>query len=106
MSLFGSVSLRTIRFVFKDERAPLLELPHSEAHDLLEWLGLGRPEFGALEVRVLLPLCRRRLWDVARNDDPSVVTPYGVRPAGTLRAMTGELAELVGRRPDGVVNFG
>lgn len=49
---------------------PVMELPRAEALALLEWLGLGRPEFGAVDVRVLLPLCQRRLWPVARNDGP------------------------------------
>ena len=55
----------------------LLELPREEGLDLLDWLGLGRPEFGAIAARELAPRCRRRLWTVVssdgctRDDDPS-----------------------------------
>jgi hypothetical protein len=37
----------------------------------LDWLGLGRPEFGAIPPRTLAPLCRRRLWRVPRNEHPT-----------------------------------
>ncbi len=71
-----------------------LDLPRSEGLDLLDWLGLGRPEFGAIAARDLAPRCRRRLWNIERNEHP------------TLRARTAELlvvAELAG---DGMVLFG
>lgn len=47
--------------------APSLVLTRREGLELLEWLGLGRPEFGALPVREIAPRCRRRLWPIARN---------------------------------------
>lgn len=50
--------------------AVLLELPRERALDLFEWLGLGRPEMGAIEARALAPVCRRRLWPIPRNDHP------------------------------------
>ncbi len=50
--------------------APVLDLAREEGLDLLEWLGLGRAEFGAIDARDLAPKCRRRLWDVERNDHP------------------------------------
>ncbi len=71
----------------------LLELPRTEALALLEWLGLGRPEFGAIEVRVLLPLCRRRLWPEPRNARP-------------LQKTVSMLAERISGKPDRVVQFG
>lgn len=48
--------------------AILLELPRATALDLFAWLGLDRPEFGAVDARELAPLCRRRLWPIPRND--------------------------------------
>jgi hypothetical protein len=74
---------------------PILELPRREALDLLEWLGLGRPEFGAVEVRVLLPLCRRRLWPERRNQSRHLrhVSIF-VRALGT------------DANPDAIVHFG
>jgi hypothetical protein len=72
---------------------PVLELPRDEALRLLEWLGLGRPEFGAIEVRVLLPLCRRRLWPEARNASP-------------LRSRVQALATAISDRLDAIVSFG
>lgn len=74
----------------------LMELTREDGLDLLEWLGLGRPEFGAIETRELLPRCRRRLWPEPRNTDPEKHrlmgtrgdTRWDVRPAGTLRLHT------------------
>jgi hypothetical protein len=101
----------TMKFVL--DRGPLLlELPRSDALDLLDWLGLGRPEFGAINIRKLLPLCRRRLWFEPRNvDEPKkqlsfeltvvrgkrVRGPVEVkeRPAGTLRLHTEFLAAAI-----------
>lgn len=50
--------------------APILDLDREQGLDLLEWLDLGRGEFGAIEARELAPRCRRRLWDVGRNANP------------------------------------
>ena len=51
--------------------AVLLEVPRETGLAFLEWLGLGRPEFGAVSARALAPLCRRRLWPMPRNDHPT-----------------------------------
>lgn len=83
---------RTIVFA-RAPRRRLLELPREEALQLLEWLGLGRPEFGAIEARLLLPLCRRRLWPEPRN-------------AGPLRAHVEALAAALRDGADAVVSFG
>jgi hypothetical protein len=72
---------------------PVLELPRSEGLELLQWLGLGRPEFGAIEVRVLLPLCNRRLWPEPRNE-------------GALRRHVGLLAARIASRLDALLHFG
>ena len=83
---------------------PILEVGYEDALDLLEWLGLSRPEFGAIEVRAVLPLCRRRLWPEPRNFDPEVISR--ARHAGTLRRLTRDLAAAISGAPDGVVTFG
>jgi hypothetical protein len=81
-----------MRFVL-DGRTPFLGLPREEALDLFEHLGLGRPEFGAIEVSMLVPLCRRRLWPEKRNDGP-------------LRAHVAALAAAIRWAPAAVVLFG
>jgi hypothetical protein len=81
-----------MRFVF-DGRQPFYSLPRRQALDLLEWLGLGRPCFGAVEVSVLLPLCRRRLWPMPRNDGP-------------LRSHVEALASAIRPWPASMVHFG
>jgi hypothetical protein len=79
------------------EAGVLLDLPREDALDLLEWLGLGRPEFGRIAVRELAPLCRRRLWPMPRNVDEAraIADAAGYRTdrraAGTLHAWTEEL---------------
>lgn len=74
--------------------APLLSLPRAAALDLLEWLGLGRPEFGAIDARALGPLCRRRLWTVRRNED------------ARLRALTEDLLAVTVAADGALVLFG
>jgi hypothetical protein len=71
-----------------------LDLPRGEGLDLLDWLGLGRPEFGAISGRELAPRCRRRLWAVERNAHPS------------LRARTAELLAVAEAAGEGMVLFG
>ena len=79
------------------EAGVLLDLPREDALDLLEWLGLGRPEFGRIAARELAPQCRRRLWPMPRNvDEACAIAGAGGnrterRAAGTLRAWTEEL---------------
>jgi hypothetical protein len=85
---------------------PILEVAREDGLDLLAWLGLGRGEFGAVEGRILLPLCRRRLWPELRNVDPARSTGARSRAAGTLRRLTGELASAIDSSPDGLVHFG
>lgn len=69
MKNMGTAARRPRNMVFAvDGRDVVFEFPQELGLDLLDWLGLGRPAFGAIEVAVLLPLCRRRLWLEARND--------------------------------------
>lgn len=91
-----------MRFGLAGAPTPFLEVRRRDALDLLAWLGLDRPEFGAIEARELLPLCRRRLWLVDRNVDAAVPG----RAAGTLRALVAELAGHIEKAPAAVVQFG
>lgn len=75
----------------------ILEVPRDEGLALLEWLGLGRPEFGAIAARELAPRCRRRLWGVARNAHP---------PDPALHARTTELLAVAETAGEGMVLFG
>lgn len=72
----------------------MLDVPRAEGLALLDWLGLGRPDFGAIPARELAPRCRRRLWQIERNAHPS------------LRARTGELLAVAEAAGEGVVLFG
>jgi hypothetical protein len=74
--------------------ASILEIPRPEGLALLEWLGLGRPDFGAIAARELAPRCRRRLWSVERNADPA------------LRVRTTELLAVAETAGEGMVLFG
>jgi hypothetical protein len=75
-------------------RIPRLEIPRAQGLDLLESLGLGRPDFGAIAARELAPRCRRRLWAIARNAHP------------VLRSLTGELLAVAEAAGEGMVLFG
>ena len=70
-------------------------MPREEGLALLEWLGLGRPDFGAIPARDLAPRCRRRL--VARAN---------ATRTHSLRARTGELLAVAEAAGDGTVLFG
>lgn len=71
-----------------------LDLPRAEGLALLDWLGLGQPEFGAIKARELAPLCRRRLWAVARNAEPR------------MREITRALLAVAEGAGEGMVLFG
>lgn len=71
-----------------------LDLPREEALALLDWLGLGRPDFGAIAGRELAPRCRRRLWNVQRNAH------------ALLRARATELLAVAEAAGEGMVLFG
>ena len=86
------------------EAPQILTMPREEGLALLDWLGLGRPEFGAIAARELAPRCRRRLWDVYSTQP----TPRWSNDAGR-RARTGELLALAlsaARSGEGMVMFG
>ena len=73
---------------------PRLEVPREEGLALLDWLGLGRPDFGAIPARELAPRCRRRLWNIERNAHP------------LLRARTSDLLAVAEAAGQGMVIFG
>ncbi|MDB4945079.1 MAG: hypothetical protein JWP97_4613 [Labilithrix sp.] len=73
---------------------PFLDMPRVHGLALLEHLGLGRPDFGAIAARELAPRCRRGLWEVARNADPA------------LRQRTARLLAVAEVAGEGMVLFG
>lgn len=92
-----------MRFIaFGVPSAAALVLSRREGLDLLDWLGLGRPEFGAIDPSELMPRCRRRLWPIPRNEQPElrarteVLLALAEAAAASRRAGSGE----------GVVMFG
>jgi hypothetical protein len=93
-STFSQIRFAAAGVVLADVAAPILEIPRASGLALLEWLGLGRPDFGAIAARELAPRCRRRLWSVARNDDPA------------LRRFTSQLLSVAESAGEGVVLFG
>ena len=72
----------------------MLDVPREEGLALLDWLGLGRPDFGAIPARELAPRCRRRLWNVERNAH------------ALLRARATELLAVAEAAGEGMVLFG
>ncbi len=88
-------ALRTFRFAIQPQRLVIFELGRSEGFALLEWLGLGRPEFGAIEARMLVPRCRRRLWREFEKEEH-----------GRLRALVCRLLVSLEMFPNAIVTFG
>lgn len=91
---FAVSPLRPGRIGVDWSAVPPLEVPREEGLALLDWLGLGRPDFGAIAARELAPRCRRRLWDIERNAH------------ALLRARTVELLAVAERAGEGTVIFG
>jgi len=84
-----------------------MSLPREEGMALLDSLGFGRSEFGAVAARELAPRCRRLLWEVYSND------PAGPRPTSTpspsierRRARVRELLTLAEAAGEDLVMFG
>jgi len=91
-----------------------INLANPNARELLEWIGLDAGEFlwGEVQARELAALCRRRLWNEARNDDPEVAdeleevsgrcTVHRMgRRAGYLREKTEALLAVAAEAGDG-----
>ena len=91
---FAQIRFASAGVVLPGVASPILEIPRFEGLALLEWLGRGRPDFGAIAARELAPRCRRRLWAVERNDDPR------------LRGRTSELLAVAETAGEGMVLFG
>jgi hypothetical protein len=71
-----------------------LDLDRAEGLALLEWLGLGRPEFGAVSASEMLARCRRRLWPEFG------ATPYTEHVAALARGL------VRSSMPGALVRFG
>lgn len=95
MTMTASPLDRPMRFAAVSD-VVFLTLPRGDALDLLAWLGLGRPEFGAIEAKVLVPLCRRRLWPEMDRFDRS----------GRMRQMVSQLLRAIASSRSAIVHFG
>ncbi len=70
--------MRTVRFLIaghieEEPGVTNVDVPFAEAIAVLESLGLGTSDFGAVDAKTLAPLCRRRLWP-ARAPRPTLRT--------------------------------
>lgn len=89
-----------------------LQLSNANAADLLGWLGISSPSepIGSHPAADLAALCRRRLWDEARNHDQALPSTdeggpgtghcravFVGRDAGYLRRQTTRLLALAER---------
>jgi hypothetical protein len=95
-----------------------VQLGEDDCNDLLKWLGLEPSDFGCVGASDLAARCRRRLWPMARNNDPglpersercgggAVRLMLPAREPGYLRARTEELLKLAERAdPEGQILF-
>lgn len=94
MSAMPSLRFASPRLHASSNGLGRLDLPRADGLALLEWLGLGQPEFGAIKARELAPLCRRRLWPVPRNAEPR------------MRELTRALLAVAEGAGEGMVLFG
>jgi hypothetical protein len=94
-----------------EDESTFVNLANGNAFDLLAWLALPVEPWGAVSARELAARCRRRLWDVERNQDPERPSFQegnfilcGRRP-GYLRERTGELLRLADSAGDARIQW-
>jgi hypothetical protein len=101
-----------------DDEDRYVNLNNANAADVLRWLGLPAADlYGEVPARELGALCRRRLWDEARNHDDGV-RPYELtgaqgaraiffgREPGYLRRRAADLLALAELAGEGTVRWG
>jgi hypothetical protein len=94
-----------MRFIaFGVPSAAALVVSRREGLELLDWLGLGRPEFGAIDANDLAPRCRRRLWPIPRNGREDLRARTQVLLA--LAEAAAASSPTSGGRKEAVVMFG
>lgn len=87
---------------------------HSQnAGDWMRWVGLTSAPMGEIKATELAALCRRRLWDEARNHDAAVsFDEYqgkgarvisGGRPEGRLRDITEQMLRVCEKAGDRLI---
>jgi len=114
---------RVIRFLIagdfeyqEDRPYTFVQMSDVDCRDLMAWLWLDPIDFGYVQAGDLAARCRRRLWPLARNNDPAVPSResrngnvrlvVAGRAAGYLRARTQDLLKLAQRAgPDGQILF-
>jgi hypothetical protein len=95
----AALAARPLRFAL-DGREVFLELDRGDGLDLLEWLGLGRGEFGAIEASALWRLCVARLW---ASDVESRATTRSIAP---MRRRVWRILRTLRHAQDAIVHFG
>jgi hypothetical protein len=86
--------------------ALLFEVCRADGLYLMDWLGLGRPLFGAISTRLLLPRCRRRLWPEFDTDRLVPCAGTRLHTEATLRELVSRLTASIEAHPDALVFFG
>lgn len=94
-----------------------VNLHNGNAADWLRWVGLTSAPCGEIKAAELAALCRRRLWDEARNHDagtegadykvpngPRVI--MGGRPDGRLRQITEQMLRVCEKAGDRLIAWG
>lgn len=69
-----------------------INMANMNAMEWLTWVGLTADYGGEIEASKLAVLCRRRLWDEARNHDPAI-------PGEVFQSMNGPRVIISSRRP-------
>lgn len=73
-----------------------VNMANMNAAEWMRWVGLNSCPGGEIKATELAALCRRRLWDEARNHDPSVTSEQFAKRLGlenNPRVIFGERAE-------------
>jgi hypothetical protein len=91
-----------------------VDLHLQNAADWMQWVGLKSAPMGEIKATELAALCRRRLWDEARNHDKGVAFEdhqvegrarviMGGRPDGRLRDITEQMLRVCEKAGDRLI---
>ena len=95
----AALAPRPLRFAL-DGKEVFLEIDRDDGLDLLEWLGLGRGEFGAIEASALWRLCVARLWT---SELETRATSHSIAPR---RRNVWRILRTLRHAQDAIVHFG
>jgi len=94
-----------------------VNLHNQNAGDWMRWVGLTSAPHGQIKATDLAALCRRRLWDEARNHDAGVAFEdhqvegrarviSGGRSAGRLRQITEQMLRVCEKAGERLIAWG